>query len=69
MPRVPFDVSKVPSDVALVLTQQRQTRLLVTKLANVMGLTVMEANLMHHEIVGAIAAVVDNYLRENPSRD
>ena len=58
-----FDFSKLPSDVALVLSQQQHTQDLADDLASVMRLDADDHQLVHQEIVGAVAGIVDGYLK------
>src|SRR6266511_1173577 len=62
MTTIKFDFSKLPSDVALFLTQQEHTAELARSLSRIMRLDEPERQFIHDEIVGAVAEVVDNYL-------
>jgi hypothetical protein len=57
-----IDFSDLPSDVALVLSQQEHTTLLAEGLARCMRLDDAERQLIRYELVGAVAEVVDDYL-------
>ncbi len=58
------DFSKLPSDVALFLSQQEHTQVLADGLAAPMRLNLEDRDLLHQEIVGAVAEIVGRYLRE-----
>jgi len=60
--QIDFDFSNLPSDVALLLSQQQHTQALADDLAGAMGLDFDERQLIHHEIVGTVAKIVDGYL-------
>jgi hypothetical protein len=60
--RIEFDFSKLPGDVALVLSRQQHTQDLADDLARVMSLDRDDRDLIHQEIVGAVAEIVDQYL-------
>lgn len=60
--RIELDFSKLPSDVALVLSRQQHTLDLANDLAGCMSLRDVDRQLLHQEIVGAVAAIVDEYL-------
>jgi hypothetical protein len=62
MATIKLDFSNLPGDVALVLSQQQHTKDLADDLARVMRLDQDERELIHQEIVGAVAKVVDDYL-------
>jgi hypothetical protein len=62
MARIEFDFSNLPSDVALVLSQQAHTEHLAVDLARVMSLDAADRDIIHQEIVGAVAEIVDKYL-------
>jgi hypothetical protein len=62
MPKNMIDFSKLPSDVAEVLSDQQHTRTLAEDLGRVMALAPAERQLLHQEIVGAVGQVVDDYL-------
>ena len=57
-----IDFSKLPSDVALLLSHQQHTQNLAEDLARVMDLDFDHRQLIHQEIVGAVAEIVDGYL-------
>ena len=59
---IKLDFSKLPGDVALVLSQQQYTQDLADDLARVMSLDADDRDLIHQEIVGAVAEIVDRYL-------
>ncbi len=59
---IKIDASELPSDVALVLSQQQYTQDLADDLARVMRLDADDRDLIHQEIVGAVAEIVDRYL-------
>jgi hypothetical protein len=67
MTEIKIDFSNLPSDVALVLSQQQYTRDLVDDLSRVMTLPPDDRELLRQEIIGAVAAVVDDYLAGRPS--
>ena len=56
------DFSKLPSDVALVLSQQNYTEALADDLGTVMNLDFADRGTLHQEIVGSVAEIVDGYL-------
>ena len=60
--KIDVDFSKLPSDVALVLSQQQHTQALADDLARVLRLDAGEGDLIHQEIVCAVAEIVDGYL-------
>lgn len=60
--RISFDFSKLPGDGALVLSQQQHTQDLADDLARVMRLGADDRQLIHDEIVGAVAEIVDSHL-------
>jgi hypothetical protein len=62
MTKITFDFSDLPSDVALILTQQEYTHKLADDLSRVMRLSTEDRDLLNDEIVGAVAALVDKYL-------
>ncbi len=62
MTTIKYDLSNLPSDVALLLSQQQYTRDLADDLAGCMSLGEDDRELIHQEIVGAVAEVVDEYL-------
>ena len=62
MAKITLDFSNIPSDVALVLSQQQHTRDLVDDLSRVMKLDATNRDLLNQEIVGGIAKVLDDYL-------
>jgi hypothetical protein len=62
MAKLEVDFSNLPSDVALILSEQRHTRDLVNDLARSARLSDVNRDLLHQEIVGAVASVVDGYL-------
>jgi hypothetical protein len=57
-----LDFSKLPGDVALVLSQQQHTQDLADDLARVMSLDAEDRDLIHQEIVGAVAEIVEGYV-------
>lgn len=57
-----FDFTNLPSDVALALSRQQHTRLLVNDLAGAMRLSEEDRDALHQEMVGTIAELVDKYL-------
>lgn len=59
---IKVDFSNLPSDVALLLSQQEHTELLAADLARVISLDEPDRQLIHDEIVGAVAEIVDKYL-------
>lgn len=59
---IELDFSNLPSDVALLLSQQQHTADLAADLARCMSLPDDHRQLIHQEIVGAVAKVVDEYL-------
>jgi hypothetical protein len=64
---IKLDFSKLPSDVALVLSQQQHTQDLADDLSRVMGLGWDGREVIHQEIVGSVAKVVDEYLAHRRS--
>jgi hypothetical protein len=58
----PFGLSNLPSDVALILSQQEYTHLLADDLDKVMRLSPEDRDLLGDEILGAVAALVDRHL-------
>jgi hypothetical protein len=63
MTKITLDFSNLPSDVALVLSQQQYTQDLADDLSRVMKLQPDSRELIHQEIVGAVAEIVDRYLK------
>ena len=59
---IELDFSDLPSDVALLLSQQQHTQNLADDLARVMRLQEDDRQLIHQEIVGTVAKIVDGYL-------
>jgi hypothetical protein len=57
-----LDFSKLPGDVALLLSQQQHTRALTDDLGRVMKLEPDDCELIHQEIVGSVAKIVEPYL-------
>jgi hypothetical protein len=70
---ISLDFSTPPSDVALVLGRQRLTRQLADDLARALSLDAADRELLHQEIVAAVAEVVDRFNRpdhgESPADD
>jgi hypothetical protein len=64
---IKLDFSNLPGDVALLLSQQQHTQDLADDLARVMSLAPDERELIHQEIVGSVARVVDDYLTNRAS--
>ncbi len=65
---IEYDFSNLPGDVALVLSQQQHTRDLADDLGRVMQLGADGRELIHQELVGTVAGVVDQYLaKRRPS--
>jgi hypothetical protein len=62
MASITVDFSSVPSDVALFLSQNERTEQLAQELARCMGLPEPERQFIHHELVGAVAEIVDGHL-------
>ena len=62
MASITVDFSKIPGDLALFLSQNEHTEELARELARMMGLPEPESQFIHHELVGAIAEVVDGHL-------
>ena len=62
MASITFDFSKVPSDVAFFLSQSEHLERLAEELARCMGLPEPEGQFIHHELVGAVAEIVDGHL-------
>lgn len=62
MAKITLDFSNLPGDVALLLSRQQHTRNLTDDLGRVMSLREDDRDLIHQEIVGAVAEVVDQYL-------
>jgi hypothetical protein len=60
--KINLDFSHLPSDVALLLTQQQHTQNLADGVSRCMSLPPDERELIHQEIVGTVAKVVDEYL-------
>lgn len=60
---ISFDFNKVPSDVALLLTQSPELKALALKLATVMDMTVVDANMLHDVLIGAVAGALDQYMK------
>ncbi|MDQ5822321.1 MAG: hypothetical protein M3540_12850 [Actinomycetota bacterium] len=58
-----LDFSNLPSEVAPLLSQQQHTKDLTDDLSRVLSLEPDDRDLIHQEIVGAIARTVDTYLR------
>ncbi len=59
---IKVDFSSLPSDVALLLSQQEHTEFLAADFARVMSLDEADRQLIHDDIVGAVAEIVDKYL-------
>lgn len=59
---IEFDFSNVPSDVALLVSQQQHMRDLTDDLGGCMLLAPDDRELIHQEIVGTVAKIVDDYL-------
>jgi len=64
---IELDFSNLPSDVALLLSQQQHTKDLADDLARVLKLGEDGCQLIHQEIVGSVARVVDDYLTHRPT--
>jgi hypothetical protein len=62
MASITVDFSNVPSDVALLLSQQENTERLARDLARTMRLPDPERQFIHDELVGVIAEVIDGHL-------
>lgn len=62
MTQIEYDVSDVPGDVALALSQQGLADALARSLARDMRLGHVDAELFRQELVGVIAKQVDPYL-------
>lgn len=62
MASITLDFSHLPSDVALLLSQSEHTEQLAQELARCMGLPEPERQFIHHELVGAVAEIVDGHL-------
>jgi uncharacterized protein (DUF2267 family) len=60
--RIEVDFSKLPSEVALFLSQQEHTRALADALARIMRLGDDERQMLRDELIGAVAEVVDGHL-------
>jgi hypothetical protein len=67
MTKITLDFSNLPSDVALVLSRQQHTRDLVGDLSGAMSLGPDDRELLHQELVGSVAKVVDDYLAARPT--
>jgi hypothetical protein len=63
---ITFDFSNLPGDVALLLSQQQHTHDLANDLAVAMRLDHVGAELLHQEMIGAVAEVVQEYLDHRP---
>lgn len=62
MASITVDFSNVPSDLALFLSQSEHTEGLAQELARCLALPEPERHFVHHELVGAIAEIVDGHL-------
>jgi hypothetical protein len=62
MTTIALDFSNLPSDVALLLSQQQHSQDLADDLARCMSLAPDDRQLIHQEIVGSVARIVDEYL-------
>jgi hypothetical protein len=67
MAKISLDFSHIPGDVSLAMSQQQYTRELVDDLSRVMGLNPGDRELLHQEVVGAVAKVLDDYLVARPA--
>jgi hypothetical protein len=61
---IELDFSNLPGDVAILLARQTHTRELADALGRVMSLDETDRDLIHQQIVGAVAKVVDDHLDE-----
>lgn len=57
-----LDFSNLPGDVALLLGQQQHTQALADDLGRVMNLEPDDRELIHQEIVGSVAEIIEPYL-------
>lgn len=64
MTKITFDLSNLPNDVALFLSQQTHTALLADGLAGSMRLSAVGRDLLHRELLGTVAGLVDGYLEQ-----
>jgi hypothetical protein len=62
MASITLDFSKIPGDVALFLSQNEHVEELARQLSRCMGLPEPEQQLIHQELVGAVAEVIDGHL-------
>jgi len=62
MASITIDFSNIPGDLALFLSQSEHTERLAQELARCMGLPEPERQFIHHELVGAVAEIVDGHL-------
>lgn len=62
MSTITLDFSKLPSDVALVLSQSPHTEGLAREIGRCLNLREPERQIIEQELVGAIAEVVDGHL-------
>ena len=62
MASITVDFSKLPNDVALLLSQGVHTEELARELSRTMNLPAPERQIIEQELVGAIAEVVDGHL-------
>jgi hypothetical protein len=62
MTTIKLDSSNVPGDAALALSQQQHTLELADDLSRCMSLGRDDRELIHQEIVGSVAKVVEPYL-------
>jgi hypothetical protein len=62
MGSISADFSDLPGDVALFLSQNRHTEELAVEMARCMKLPLPERQIIEHELIGAIAEIVDRHL-------
>jgi hypothetical protein len=63
MSTIKIDMSNLPSDLALFLAHQEHTRALADHLSASMELSDEDRGMLHDELVGTVANMVDGHLR------